>query len=92
MRIEKRDKKAAAEWTPEVEGEYPIKAYDNFTETGDLDAIKNHGKLRILVDIATTQSLPVQPPSRTLNSRWRSALRTTWGWNPSFSMWTALTS
>ncbi|MBB3063711.1 transporter substrate-binding domain-containing protein [Microbulbifer rhizosphaerae] len=36
-----------------VMGEYPVDAYDNYTETGDLDAIKRRGRLRILVDFGT---------------------------------------
>ncbi|SEA36927.1 transporter substrate-binding domain-containing protein [Microbulbifer marinus] len=45
------------EWSPEIQGEYPLDLYDNYTETGDLDAISKHGKLRILVDSSTTESL-----------------------------------
>ncbi|WP_308367355.1 MULTISPECIES: hypothetical protein [unclassified Microbulbifer] len=29
-------------WTPEILGEYPIELFDNYTETGDLDAIRKH--------------------------------------------------
>ncbi|WP_295802273.1 transporter substrate-binding domain-containing protein, partial [uncultured Microbulbifer sp.] len=46
-----------ADWAPETTGEYPIHAYPNYTETGDLAAIKERGKLRILVDISNTDSL-----------------------------------
>ncbi|QKX17416.1 transporter substrate-binding domain-containing protein [Microbulbifer sp. YPW1] len=43
--------------TPELAGEFPIDKIENYTETGDLDAIQRHGKLRILVDIGTIASL-----------------------------------
>ncbi|WP_346838923.1 transporter substrate-binding domain-containing protein [Microbulbifer sp. SAOS-129_SWC] len=46
-----------SKWVPEILGEYPIDAYPNYTERGDLKAIERHGKLRILVDISTTESL-----------------------------------
>ena len=46
-----------AAWSPETTGEYPIGAFNNYIEKGDLDAIKKRGKLRILVDIANTDSL-----------------------------------
>ncbi|HEY8567550.1 MAG TPA: lytic transglycosylase F, partial [Microbulbifer sp.] len=46
-----------AEWAPDTTGEYPIGAYNNYIEKGDLDAIRRRGKLRILVDIANTDSL-----------------------------------
>ncbi|SHF60966.1 membrane-bound lytic murein transglycosylase F [Microbulbifer donghaiensis] len=45
------------DWAPEIQGEYPIDLYNNYTETGDLKAIRKHGKLRILVDTSTTESL-----------------------------------
>ena len=51
------DLRPEAEWPPETTGEYPINAYRNYDETGDLPAIKKHGKLRILVDISNTDSL-----------------------------------
>ena len=47
----------SASMTPELAGEYPIDKIRNYTETGDLDAIKAHGKLRILVDIGNIASL-----------------------------------
>lgn len=43
--------------SPELAGEYPIDQIENYTETGDLDAIQQHGKLRILVNIGTIASL-----------------------------------
>ena len=46
-----------AAWAPDTTGEYPIGAFNNYIETGDLDAIKKRGKLRILIDIANTDSL-----------------------------------
>ncbi|WOX06614.1 MltF family protein [Microbulbifer pacificus] len=51
------DVRPEAAWPPETSGEYPINAYNNYVETGDLDAIKKRGKLRILVDIANVDSL-----------------------------------
>lgn len=45
------------EWAPETSGEYPIASYPNYHETGDLDAIRKRGKLRILVDVTNTDSL-----------------------------------
>ncbi|MCW8125133.1 transporter substrate-binding domain-containing protein [Microbulbifer halophilus] len=53
----KKNLRREAEWPGETTGEYPIDAYKNYTETGDLDAIQKRGKLRILVDIANTDSL-----------------------------------
>ncbi len=53
----KGDLRPEAAWSPETTGEYPIGAYDNYIETGDLDAIRKRGKLRILVDITNTDSL-----------------------------------
>jgi len=47
-----------AGWSPELRGGYLIDTYDNYIEKGDLDAIKRRGKLRILVDVATTSILP----------------------------------
>ncbi|WOX04163.1 MltF family protein [Microbulbifer pacificus] len=46
-----------ADWAPDTTGEYPIGAYNNYIEKGDLDAIRKRGKLRILADIANTDSL-----------------------------------
>ncbi|WP_143735507.1 hypothetical protein [Microbulbifer mangrovi] len=42
---------------PELAGECPIEKIENYTEPRDFDAIKRHGKLRILVDIDTIASL-----------------------------------
>ncbi|WP_239692460.1 transporter substrate-binding domain-containing protein, partial [Microbulbifer mangrovi] len=53
----KDDLRPEANWPPETSGEYPINAYRNYTESGDLSQIRNHGKLRILVDISNTDSL-----------------------------------
>ncbi|AOS96988.1 Membrane-bound lytic murein transglycosylase F precursor [Microbulbifer aggregans] len=53
----KDDLRPEALWAPDTTGEYPIGAYNNYIEKGDLDAIKKRGKLRILVDIANTDSL-----------------------------------
>ena len=53
----KDDLRPEADWPGDTTDEYPINAYDNYIETGDLDAIKKHGKLRILVDVANTDSL-----------------------------------
>ena len=54
---DKDDLRPEAEWAPETTGEYPVNAYRNYKETGDLAAIKKRGKLRILVDISNTDSL-----------------------------------
>ncbi|MFC6980794.1 transporter substrate-binding domain-containing protein [Microbulbifer taiwanensis] len=54
---ETADDQGSVAWVPEIMGEYPIGEYDNYTETGDLEAISKRGQLRILVDIANTQSL-----------------------------------
>ncbi|MFV8783821.1 transporter substrate-binding domain-containing protein [Microbulbifer sp. SA54] len=54
---EKDDLRPEAAWAQETSSEYPINAYNNYVETGDLEAIKKHGKLRILVDISNTDSL-----------------------------------
>lgn len=43
--------------SPEFAGEFPIEKVKNYIETGDLDAIEKHGKLRILVDIGNIASL-----------------------------------
>ncbi|WP_237066674.1 transporter substrate-binding domain-containing protein [Microbulbifer guangxiensis] len=51
------DPRPEAAWAPDTTGEYPIGAFNNYIEKGDLDAIKKRGKLRILVDIANTDSL-----------------------------------
>ncbi|GAA5524173.1 membrane-bound lytic murein transglycosylase F [Microbulbifer aestuariivivens] len=51
------DTRPEAVWPPDTTGEYPIGAYNNYIETGDLDAIKKRGKLRILVNVANTDSL-----------------------------------
>ena len=53
----KGDLRPEANWPPETSGEYPINAYRNYTESGDLSQIRKHGKLRILVDISNTDSL-----------------------------------
>ena len=53
----KKDLRPEAEWMPETSGEYPINAFDNYVEKGDLEDIRKHGKLRILVDISNTDSL-----------------------------------
>lgn len=53
----KDDLRPEANWPPETSGEYPINAYRNYTESGDLSQIRKHGKLRILVDISNTDSL-----------------------------------
>ncbi|WP_237058197.1 hypothetical protein [Microbulbifer sediminum] len=53
----KDDLRPEAAWSPETTGEYPIGAYDNYIETGDLDAIRKRGKLGILVDVTNTDSL-----------------------------------
>ncbi|WGL18123.1 transporter substrate-binding domain-containing protein [Microbulbifer bruguierae] len=52
-----KDVRPEAKWPEETSGEYPINAYNNYVEAGDLDAIKKQGKLRILVDIANVDSL-----------------------------------
>ncbi|WP_160154450.1 transporter substrate-binding domain-containing protein [Microbulbifer sp. ALW1] len=54
---QKGDLRPEANWAPETTGEYPVNAYDNYMEMGDLAAIRKHGKLRILVDISNTDSL-----------------------------------
>ncbi|MCA0893359.1 transporter substrate-binding domain-containing protein [Microbulbifer agarilyticus] len=51
------DLRPSATWEPDTTAEYPIGAFNNYIETGDLDAIKKRGMLRILVDIANTDSL-----------------------------------
>ena len=51
------DLRPEAAWARETTGEYPINAYDNYVEKGDLEAIRKHGKLRILVDVSNTDSL-----------------------------------
>ncbi|WP_299598557.1 transporter substrate-binding domain-containing protein [uncultured Microbulbifer sp.] len=51
------DLRPEASWPPETSGEYPINAYDNYIETGDLPSIRDHKKLRILVDISNSDSL-----------------------------------
>ncbi|KUJ82602.1 lytic transglycosylase F [Microbulbifer flavimaris] len=38
----------------------PLELFDNYTETGDLPAIKERGKLRLLVDPSRTAALPRQ--------------------------------
>lgn len=53
----KGDLRSEADWLPETIGEYPVNAYSNYVETGDLSAIRKQGKLRILVDISNTDSL-----------------------------------
>ncbi|MBN8432427.1 transporter substrate-binding domain-containing protein [Microbulbifer salipaludis] len=53
----KDDVRPEAAWAPETTGEFPINAYDNYVDTGDLSALREHGKLRILVDISNTDSL-----------------------------------
>lgn len=52
-RTRETDGDEKADRVPETMGEYPIDAYDNYIETGDLDAIERRGKLRILVDFGT---------------------------------------
>ncbi|SHF60930.1 membrane-bound lytic murein transglycosylase F [Microbulbifer donghaiensis] len=37
-------------WAPQIQGEYPIELFDNYTETGDLERIQKRGRLRLLVD------------------------------------------
>ncbi|WP_346838922.1 transporter substrate-binding domain-containing protein [Microbulbifer sp. SAOS-129_SWC] len=54
---ERGDLRREAGWPPETTGEYPVAAYRNYRETGDLDALRKRGKLRILVDISNTDSL-----------------------------------
>ncbi|WP_299598560.1 transporter substrate-binding domain-containing protein [uncultured Microbulbifer sp.] len=54
---QKGDLRGEALWPPETTGEYPIAKYANYDETGDLDAIRQRGKLRILVDVTHTDSL-----------------------------------
>ena len=51
------DTRPEAAWAPDTTGEYPVGAFDNYIEKGDLDAIKKRGKLRILVDVVNTDSL-----------------------------------
>ncbi|WP_193164970.1 transporter substrate-binding domain-containing protein [Microbulbifer hainanensis] len=53
----RNDLRPEAAWAPDTTDEYPIGAFNNYIEKGDLDAIKKRGKLRILVDIANTDSL-----------------------------------
>lgn len=53
----REDLRREAEWPQETSGEYPIHAYDNYTETGDLPGLLKQGKLRILVDISNSDSL-----------------------------------
>lgn len=55
---QERGEDRRSEWVPEVQGEYPLSAFRNWTETGDLGAIKRRGKLRILVDISNVETLP----------------------------------
>nr|WP_010132639.1 transporter substrate-binding domain-containing protein [Microbulbifer agarilyticus] len=54
---DKGDLRPEANWRPETSGEYPINAYKNYEETGDLEAIKKRGILRILVDISNVDTL-----------------------------------
>lgn len=51
------DLRKEAAWPPETTGEYPVNAYSNYSETGDLPALKKRGKLRILADITNSDSL-----------------------------------
>ena len=44
-------------WSPELMGEYPIETFDNFTETGDLPALRKRGQLRLLVDPSRSSAL-----------------------------------
>lgn len=53
----KEDLRPEADWAPETTGEYPINAYPNYIEQGDLPEISKRGQLRILVDISNTDSL-----------------------------------
>ena len=53
----KNELRPEALWAPDTTDEYPIGAYKNYIEKGDLDALKKRGKLRILVDGANTDSL-----------------------------------
>nr|WP_010131996.1 transporter substrate-binding domain-containing protein [Microbulbifer agarilyticus] len=53
----KDDLRPSAAWDPDTTAEYPIGAFNNYIETGDLDAIRKRGMLRILIDIANTDSL-----------------------------------
>ena len=53
----KGDLRREADWPPETTGEYPIANYPNYKELGDLEAIREQGKLRILVDVSNTDSL-----------------------------------
>ncbi|GAB2513934.1 transporter substrate-binding domain-containing protein [Microbulbifer agarilyticus] len=54
---QKGDLRPSAAWDPDTTAEYPVGAFNNYIETGDLDAIKKRGMLRILIDIANTDSL-----------------------------------
>ncbi|AQQ69113.1 transglycosylase [Microbulbifer agarilyticus] len=54
---QKGDLRPSAVWDPDTTAEYPIGAFNNYIETGDLNAIKKRGMLRILIDIANTDSL-----------------------------------
>ena len=54
---EKNDLRPTADWAPDTTGEYPIGAFRNYIEKGDLDALRKRGKLRILIDVANTDSL-----------------------------------
>ncbi|WP_261319558.1 MltF family protein [Microbulbifer agarilyticus] len=57
MPAQRGDLRPEAKWRPETSGEYPINAYKNYEEAGDLDAIKERGILRILVDISNLDTL-----------------------------------
>ncbi|QKX16839.1 transporter substrate-binding domain-containing protein [Microbulbifer sp. YPW1] len=54
---EKNDLRPTADWAPDTTGEFPIGAFNNYIEKGDLDALRKRGKLRILTDVANTDSL-----------------------------------
>ncbi|WP_078084028.1 transporter substrate-binding domain-containing protein, partial [Microbulbifer mangrovi] len=54
---DKDDLRPTADWAPDTTGEFPIGAFNNYIEKGDLDALRKRGKLRILTDVANTDSL-----------------------------------
>ncbi|WP_105101859.1 transporter substrate-binding domain-containing protein [Microbulbifer pacificus] len=53
----KGDLRPEAQWPPETTSGFPVNAFKNYQESGDLDGIVKRGKLRILVDITNTDSL-----------------------------------